>query len=73
MVEVQFLGPINKDPIQLDIATLGQLKEQLGNDESMREWLKECSVAVNDEMASSLDKELKSGDVISILPPVCGG
>ncbi|WP_304345109.1 MoaD/ThiS family protein, partial [Campylobacter showae] len=39
----------------------------------LSEWLKICAVAVNDEIASSLDAPLKDGDKISILPPVCGG
>ncbi len=41
--------------------------------DGLDEWLKSSPVAVNSEIVTSLDIKLKSGDVVSILPPVCGG
>ena len=73
MVSVEFLGPINKEAIKLDVKNLKELKEELKKDESLKEWLKSCAVAVNDKIVNSLDVELKDGDKIVLLPPVCGG
>jgi len=49
------------------------LAEILREMEGLAEWLENSAVAVNSEIVSSLDRELKSGDIVSILPPVCGG
>jgi molybdopterin synthase sulfur carrier subunit len=73
MVRVEFLGPIGKKPIELEVKSLKELKELLNKDESLKEWLKNSAVAVNDKIISSLDVELKDGDRVAILPPVCGG
>ncbi|WP_298791290.1 MoaD/ThiS family protein [uncultured Campylobacter sp.] len=73
MVEIEFLGPIKMNNLKLEAANLSEVKEKLGEYEELGEWLKICAVAVNDEIASSLDAPLKDGDKISILPPVCGG
>lgn len=73
MVEIEFLGPIKMNNLKLEAANLSEVKEKLGEYEELAEWLKICAVAVNDEIASSLDAPLKDGDKISILPPVCGG
>nr|WP_314889382.1 MoaD/ThiS family protein [uncultured Campylobacter sp.] len=73
MVEIEFLGPIKMHNLKLEAANLSEVKEKLGEYEELGEWLKICAVAVNDEIASSLDAPLKDGDKISILPPVCGG
>ena len=73
MVEIEFLGPIKMSNLKLEAANLSEVKEKLGEYEELAEWLKICAVAVNDEIASSLDAPLKDGDKISILPPVCGG
>ncbi len=73
MIKVEFLGPIGKEDLGLDIKNLSELKEVLNKDESLKQWLKISSVAVNEKIVSSLDVELKNGDKISILPPVCGG
>ena len=73
MVEIEFLGPIKMNNLRLEAANLSEVKEKLGEYEELSEWLKICAVAVNDEIASSLDAPLKDGDKISILPPVCGG
>ena len=73
MVLVEFLGPLNKDPVELDIKNLKELKEILKNDKDIKEWLEEVAVAINDKLVSNLDIELKDGDKITLLPPVCGG
>ncbi len=73
MVRVEFLGPIEKEPMEVDVKNLKELKELLNKNEEMSKWLKECAVAVNDKIVSSLDVELKDGDKVVILPPVCGG
>lgn len=73
MVRVEFLGPIQKEPLELQITNLAQLADVLQKDEMMREWLTNCAVAVNDMLVGSLDFTLKDGDKVSLLPPVCGG
>lgn len=73
MVLVEFLGPLNKEPIELDIKNLKELKEILKNDKDIKNWLEEVAVAVNDKLVSSLDIELRDGDKVTLLPPVCGG
>ncbi len=73
MVKIEFLGPINKDDMNLDIKNLSQLSEILKNDKEVSTWLDSCAVAINDSLVSSKDIELKDGDKVSLLPPVCGG
>lgn len=73
MVEVEFLGPIKQEKMLLDISSLKELKEVLSKEKILKEWLEISGVAVNDKMVNSLNIELKDGDKISILPPVCGG
>ncbi len=73
MVKVEFLGPIGKDTIELDINNLEQLSEILKSDKDVSSWLETCAVAINDTLVSSRDVELKDGDKVSLLPPVCGG
>jgi molybdopterin synthase sulfur carrier subunit len=73
MVRVEFLGPINKEALDVDVKSLKELKEILQKDNSLKEWLDSCAVAVNDKIVSSLKVELKEGDKVVLLPPVCGG
>ena len=73
MVSVEFLGPINKDIISLDIYNLSQLSDILKEDNEVKAWLKDCAVAINDKLVCTQDIKLNNGDKISILPPVCGG
>jgi molybdopterin synthase sulfur carrier subunit len=73
MVKVEFLGPIGKEPLELDIKNLKELSQILKEDASLHQWLENSAVAVNDKLVSSKDYELKDGDKISLLPPVCGG
>lgn len=73
MVEVNFLGPIKKESIKVDVKTLYDLKEILSKDKELYEWLKISAITVNNQFVNSIDFSLKDGDVINILPPVCGG
>jgi len=73
LIRVEFLGPIQKDPLELDITNLNQLAKILQGDKELSEWLQNSAVAVNDTLVSSLDVELRDGDKVSLLPPVCGG
>jgi molybdopterin synthase sulfur carrier subunit len=73
MVKVEFLGPIGKAPVEMEAATLAEVAAKLKEEEELRDWLDKCAVALNDTMVNDLSRELKEGDRISILPPVCGG
>jgi len=73
MVRVEFLGPIQKDVLEVEISNLNELAVILQEDKELTEWLQNSAVAVNDTIVSSLDVALKDGDKISLLPPVCGG
>lgn len=73
MIRVEFLGPIQKEPLELNITNLNELAKILQDDKEMQEWLENSAVAVNDTLVSSREYELKDGDKVSLLPPVCGG
>ena len=73
MVRVDFLGPISKDSIHLEASTLDELSLKLSEDKSLQKWLSNSAVAINDELTNDKNHPLKNGDIISILPPVCGG
>lgn len=73
MAKVEFLGPIQKESMDVDISTLAELKDMFKDDKDLSEWLEICAVAVNDNLVCSLDVKIEAGDKISLLPPVCGG
>ena len=73
MVKIEFLGPINKDSMDLDISNLKELSEILKNDMIVSSLLETCAVDINDTLICSKDIVLKDGDKVSLLPPVCGG
>lgn len=73
MITIEFLGPIKRPNLELEARNLADLKRILGSDESLKEWLDLCAVAVNDELVCDLNFTLKNGDKVSLLPPVCGG
>ena len=73
MVKIEFLGPINKEEMNLEINNLNELSEILKSDSTVFSWLETCAVAINDTLVCSKDVELKDGDKVSLLPPVCGG
>lgn len=73
MVTVEFLGPIGKEPMKVDIKSLDELATILKNDCDVANWLESCAVAINDVMVCSKEVQLQDGDKVSLLPPVCGG
>lgn len=73
MAKVEFLGPLNRASIEVDIKNLAELKELFKQDAQLREWLGICAVALNDTLVCSLDVKVEPNDKISLLPPVCGG
>lgn len=73
MIKIEFLGPINKENVEVNVHTLKELKEFLKQDESLKEWLNLCAVALNDKIIFDENQTLKDGDKIALLPPVCGG
>ena len=73
MIKVEFLGPIGLENAEFNASNLKELKEILSKDENLKKWLEISAVAINDKMVFDLDHDLKDGDVVSILPPVCGG
>ena len=73
MARLEFLGPINREAMEVDISNLQELKTLLKDDTQLQEWLGNSAVAVNDTLVSSLDMPIKADDKISLLPPVCGG
>ncbi|EGY1039935.1 MoaD/ThiS family protein [Campylobacter coli] len=73
MVKVEFLSPINKENLELEVKNLKELKEILQEDESLKEWLELCAISLNDEIVFDENTSLKDGDKIALLPPVCGG
>jgi molybdopterin synthase sulfur carrier subunit len=73
MIRVEFLGPIKKEPIEVNISNLNQLSDILKQDSEMISWLENSAVAVNDILISDKNYNIKDGDKISLLPPVCGG
>lgn len=73
MIKVEFLGPIGKTPLKVDVQNLQELADLLKQDNEVASWLGNCAVAVNDKLVSSRDLKLNDGDKVSLLPPVCGG
>lgn len=73
MAIVEFLGPIGRERMELEVQNLRELKEVLKSDEKLAGWLADCAVAVNDRIVNSLDVKLGKDDRVALLPPVCGG
>jgi len=73
MVKIEFLGPINRESEYFNIKNLNDLAEILKNDSELIDWLEKSAVAINGKLVFDRNIELKSGDVVAILPPVCGG
>ncbi len=73
MIQIEFLGPIKKEPLEVDISSLEELSTILKEDESLHPWLENSAVAVNDVLVKDKTALLKDGDKVSLLPPVCGG
>lgn len=73
MVRVEFLGPIQKESIEVEATSLREVADLLNQDDEIREWLETAAVALNDTLVATLDTPLQDGDKVSLLPPVCGG
>ncbi|GAA7214430.1 molybdopterin synthase sulfur carrier subunit [Helicobacter pylori] len=73
MVEVRFFGPIKEENFFIKVSDLKELRAILQKKEGLKEWLGVCTIALNDRLIDNLNTPLKDGDVISLLPPVCGG
>ena len=73
MAKIEFLGPIGRPSIEVEINNLQELKTFFKHDAELQEWLSICAVAVNDTLVCSLDTPIQKNDKISLLPPVCGG
>ena len=73
MVKIEFLGPIKKQAMQVNITNLNELSNILKEDADLIPWLENSAVAVNDMIVNNKDFVLKDGDKVSLLPPVCGG
>jgi len=69
-VVIKFLGPLSREDKRIDVNDSIELKLFLQK-EIGKEWLDSVAVAINDEIVSELN--IKDGDVIALLPPVCGG
>jgi len=72
-IQVEFLGPINRDSMSLDVSSLSELKNELKKYDDLSSWLKISAVAINDNIIKDIDHSLNDGDRVCILPPVCGG
>ena len=72
-ISVEFLGPIQKDTIQLQAENLQELSLLLKEDALIAKWLDKSAIAVNDKLIKDINHSLNDNDKISILPPVCGG
>ena len=46
MIKVEFLGPIGKAPLEVDIDNLEQLSQILKSDLEVSSWLESCAVAL---------------------------
>ncbi len=73
MATIEFLGPIGKEPMNVDIKHLSELKALFKDDPQLKEWITNCAIAVNDKLISNLNLSICKNDKISLLPPVCGG
>ncbi|MBP9492382.1 MAG: MoaD/ThiS family protein [Sulfurospirillum sp.] len=73
MAKIEFLGPLGRPSIEVDISNLQELKNYFKDDAELQNWLGICAVAVNDTLVCNLDMPISQEDKISLLPPVCGG
>ena len=73
MAKIEFLGPIEIDTMDISVNNMKELSLVLNDISQMKEWVDNSAVAVNNTIVSSLEVSFKEDDVITILPPVCGG
>ena len=73
MVKIEFLGPIDVDNLLLDINSLKELSDYMLSNDRLKDWAVNSAVAINNIIVTDINQKLEDGDVVSILPPVCGG
>lgn len=74
MIKVEFLGPIGLNPIELNITSIDELSESLKQISAMDQWIGISAIAINNKIVTQNEGYvLYNGDVVSVLPPVCGG
>jgi len=74
MIKVEFLGPIALDTIELDVQNVDELSEAFKSMTAMDQWIDISAIAINDKIVTNREHTvLNDGDVVSVLPPVCGG
>lgn len=59
--------------MEFEATTLAELGEKLKDIEALTPWLANSAIALNDTLVGDKNTQLKDGDKVSILPPVCGG
>jgi len=74
MIKVEFLGPIGLDAVELDVQNVDELSEAFKSMSAMDQWIDISAIAINDKVVTNREHAvLNDGDVVSVLPPVCGG
>lgn len=73
MAKIEFLGPIGIDTMDIHVGSMKELSVLLNEIPQMQDWIDNSAVAINNTIVSSLDIAVKDEDIITILPPVCGG
>ena len=73
MVIIEFLGPIKREALELDISTIKELSDFILKDDILSTWADSLAVGVNDEIITDINYQFKDGDRVTLLPPVCGG
>lgn len=67
------MGPLGNKTFQSQAEDFHALKQELQAIPELNGWLKDCAIALNNEIVTSLDTPIKNGDKVVLLPPVCGG
>ena len=67
MVKVEFLGPIGKENIEVDVKDLKELKELLSKDEEIKKWLENAHDIIEDRTGA---KPGTYGNIFKINPKV---
>lgn len=60
------------EDVSIDVATAGDVFQNLKHRHGSMEPLGHCKVAINDEMAD-WDSAVNEGDTVLLFPPVAGG
>ena len=68
---IKFLGPVAREDLEVKVENSEELKNIIKSNLD-KKWLDVVAIAINDNIVLNLNN-IKDGDVITILPPVCGG